>query len=166
MVETNEEADSLLDEGLRIQRVVPQTDESRRLSFELVSAAAELGSVDAMVWCAEAYQTGFGIKSNLKKARKLAEKASQLGSARAKYVLADMIIRDRKNPNPENAFQLALDASKGGDSDADFMLAWMLYRGFGAEKDEDAAISKLNILAEQGQKQASDFLDEIRLPEK
>ena len=161
MVTSNTQADAFLKEGFRVQNIVPQTKQSRRRSFELVLSAAELGSLAGMAWCAEAYFTGFGVRANARKARKMAVKAANLGNARAKYLLADMMIRDRKNRDQLNAYQFALDASRAGEDDANFLLAWMLYHGYGVQEDRENAIAKLQSLSETGDSRAAKYLDII-----
>ncbi len=149
----------LIQEGQDFCRSCPGNEESRVKAFERFLEAADLGSVEAMVWCGEAYLNGYGTNVNQRMAERLIRQAVKFDNPRAKYLQADQLIKKASPKLHGSAFALALEAWNAGEQEAFFLVGWMYLRGVGTAKDTDYGYSIIKKAAKAGDSNAIRFLD-------
>ena len=124
---------------------------------------AEDGHVKAMVFVGFMYQRGLGIDSNYREAAKWFVKASRLGSAEARQMIADPFQGNAPDPDTyAQAIKWYQVAANEGSPNARYVLATLYMNGqYELEKNESLARQFLHEAALQGHVQAQYDLAQI-----
>jgi uncharacterized protein len=127
--------------------VVPRPVRTR----EEWEARSEKGEVDAMVELARILVEDSRLKSNATQAVVWAEKAADLGSADAEWLLSELYEAGRGvQSSSEKSFQHALIAAKGGHPQAQYEVGLKYATGRGVTKDKAASVTWFGMSATQG----------------
>ena len=92
------------------------------------------------------------------------DRAILLGSRRAKFVKAELIVRNAVKEDLGTAFRLARAAASCGEGDAALLVGWMLMHGYGVQRNTVVARDDLCRAASAGIDGARELLGDCPLP--
>lgn len=125
--------------------------DTRGQTLEQLTAAAEIGSVDAQIQLGSRYFDGNGVPQDYALAVAWYRKAAEKGSAKAQYNLGLMYDTGKGVPtNKETAFAWYRRAGEQGVAIAQAVIGFKYAQGIGVRKDDKQALAWYRKAAQQG----------------
>jgi len=113
--------------------------------FDFQMKLAEKGNAEAEFKVGEMYETGFGVKQDMKEAENWIKKAAEKGHETANFKLLYWDLEKNGVTSSNKAGLASLQAKANeGNPQAQYYVGKMYSRGVGLKKDPDQAISWLN----------------------
>jgi len=113
--------------------------------FDFQMKLAEKGNAEAEFKVGEMYETGFGVKQDMKEAEIWINKAAEKGHETANFKLLYWDLEKNGVTSSNKAeFESVQAKAKAGNPQAEYYVGKMYSRGVGVKKDPDQAINWLN----------------------
>jgi flagellar biosynthesis GTPase FlhF len=113
--------------------------------FDFQMKLAEKGNAEAEFKVGEMYETGFGVKQDMKQAEIWITKAAEKGHETANFKLLYWDLeKNGVTKSNKAAFESLQAKAKEGNPQAEYYVGKMYSRGVGVKKDPDQAITWLN----------------------
>lgn len=133
---------------MRADRESPLFDAAARI--KLLRKGADLGDTRAMVDLARAMESGVGLRTDPKGARKWYARAVRAGNADAAVYLAQLLIEAGGEEELDEAIELLERATAWGDPIAASELGRLLGAGIGVPVDKERGVALFRYSAEEG----------------